>query len=92
MRALLKPRIQAPGADEYAVTMMARTGNDKIVVQGFGRGAHVHSVDRWRLYSEHNRQRRITDDEFSLLPWNGKGKDPLTLSTAKLFEDLEERP
>ena len=92
MRALLKPKVQRPGVEPHVVEMMARTGNDKIVVQGVNSGAPVHSVDRWRLYDAHQYTRRIGDDEFARLPWRGKGKDPLTLSTGKLFADLEERP
>lgn len=92
MRAILKPRIQSPHADEYLVTMLARTGNDKIVVQGLNEGAPVHSVDRWRLYSEHHRLVRIFDAEFAKLRWNGKGPDPLALKPDKMPAAIEERP
>lgn len=93
MRALLKPKVQRPGVEPHVVEMLSRTGNDKIVIQGLNSGAQTYSVDRWRLYDEHQYTRRIGDDEFARLPWSGaKGKDPLTRSTARLFEDLEERP
>lgn len=90
MRAILKPRHQSPHADEQNVTMIARTGNSRIKVE-FNRG-EVRAVDPWRLFAEFDRNRRITDAEFARLPWQGAGVDPLTLSSAELFERMEEVP
>jgi hypothetical protein len=92
MRAILKPRYQSPHSDEITVDMLARTSNGRVKVQGINPGAAVFAVDRWRLHSESERGRRLSDREIDSLPWQGKGVDPLTLSDRELFQHLEEVP
>lgn len=77
MQALLKAPIgKAHVVDELTVDMLARTGGKLIKVQTRNRGAAVFAVDRYRLFDSADRSRRITEEEFRRLPWQGKGDDP----------------
>lgn len=88
MRATLLPLKGGPHARVLVVSCINRTSRDRITVQR--PDGQYRAVDRFRLRSEDGR-RRFDADEFNRLPWRGSGKDPLTLSSAKLFED-EVRP
>lgn|GEM_PF-2350422 len=92
MRALLKPKVQRPGVEAFPVTLLARTGNQKIKVQGLNPHAPVFAAERWRLFDEVDRRRRITEDEFNRLPWAGAGKDPAHTESADFFASLEVKP
>ena len=74
MRAILKPRIQSPHAKDRAVTMLARTSNDKITIERETDRA-IYSVERFLLHTESFPSRRITSEEFAALPWRGKVPD-----------------
>lgn len=84
MRALLLPLVGTPHARELPVTLINRTSRDRITVQR--PDGQFRAVDRFRLRSEDGR-RKFDPAEFDRLPWRGTGKDPLTLSTSKLFDD-----
>lgn len=84
MRALLLPLRGGPHAKELAVTLINRTSRDRITVQR--PDGQYRAVDRFLLRSEDGR-RKFDAAEFNRLPWRGTGKDPLTLSTGKLFDD-----
>jgi hypothetical protein len=87
MRALLKPL--RPWQDELNVALIARTSRHRIKVE-FNRG-EIRAVDRFRLFAETDRRRRITDAELSALPWQGSGPDPEAASVGALLDHLEER-
>lgn len=73
MKARLLPKILRAGVESTDVEMIARTGGDKIKVQTPHR---IWAVNRWRLHSADGR-RRVTDQEFAALPWQGAGDDPI---------------
>jgi hypothetical protein len=85
-RATLMPLRQSPHVQPCEVTMIARTGNDKIKVQGPGKDAQIFAVYRFRLFDCQNWRRPIGDAEFNALPWQGKGPDPATASVADLVD------
>jgi len=75
MRAVLKPKVQSPHAQDHLVTCLARTGNRKIKVERASDRA-IFAVDRFRLRTEGYPSRGIGAEEFAALPWAGKGPDP----------------
>ena len=84
MRAVLKPKVQSPHAEDVAVTLLARTGGDKIVVERVS-DHRIYSVYRFRLCAEGLPSRRISDAELATLPWRGKGPDREKKATGDLL-------
>jgi hypothetical protein len=76
VRAWKKPLRGAPGIEPFLVVLIARTGNNKIKVQGVNRGAMIFASHRFLLFSEQDRSRPLTAAEFKSLPWQGAGPDP----------------
>lgn len=86
MRALLKPPITAPHADEQIVDLVGRVRGRKIKVLGLNKGASYWAVDRYRLFAETDRHRRLTDSELATLPWQGAGPDPDTATPQQMID------
>ena len=79
MKALLRPMKKTQNTE--TVTILARTGRDRVKVK-LSTGT-VFAVDPFRLYQVDRRTERVRAAELAGLPWEGKGRDPLTLPHAE---------
>lgn len=80
MRAILRPLRDKQETE--TVELLSRTGNGRVKVR-LPKGA-TFAVDRFRLFAEHERSRRLTNAEIDALPWAGAGNDPALQATAAL--------
>lgn len=74
MNATLRPKRESATTEYAEVELLGRTGNRKIRIRRRSPDC-IYAVDRFYLYDP-SRRRRLTDAEFAVLPWQGKGPDP----------------